>query len=173
MLKGEVRRTEILNQLQTHDQAISASQLAKEFGVSRQIIVGDVALLRASGTDILATGKGYLLKREEKGILKKIACQHTLAQTKDELEIIVKNGGEIIDVLVEHPLYGELKGGLYIKTLQDIHNFLEDIKKPQILLLSSLTNGIHLHTILVPSEVEFAKIHQQLKEAGILYQNEN
>lgn len=171
MLKGEERRTEILKQLQTREQAISASQLAKEFGVSRQIVVGDVALLRASGIDIVATGKGYLLKREETGILKKIACQHSLEQTREELEIIVENGGEVVDVLVEHPLYGELRGGLYLKTQQDVENFLEEIKKPQTVLLSSLTNGIHLHTISVPSEAEFAEIHEKLQTAGILYQN--
>ena len=39
--------------------------LAKEFDVSRQVIVQDVALLRANGKNIFSTNRGYLIQEDE------------------------------------------------------------------------------------------------------------
>ena len=107
MMDGDKRKAEILRALQQTEKPISATSFAKEFGVSRQIVVGDVALLRASGENIIATARGYLLERESEKLISKIAVQHTPQQTAEELRTIVEHGGEVIDVVVEHPLRSE------------------------------------------------------------------
>ena len=80
------------------------------------------------------------------------------------------HGGEIIDVIVEHPLYGELTGTLHIKTPQDIDSFMRRYQKSNASLLSELTGGIHLHTIRYPEKHMLKTIKQKLAEAGILYE---
>ncbi|MEQ7215984.1 transcription repressor NadR [Enterococcus asini] len=171
MLDGVQRREEILRQLGQSERPLSASRFAKEFGVSRQIIVGDVALLRAAGEEIIATARGYLLENQaEQGFLKKIAVQHEAKDTRIELETIVANGGEIVDVIVEHALYGELVGGLHIQNQRDIEDFITAYRNTNANLLSDLTNGIHLHTIRYQKPEDIEKIQAALLEKGILYQ---
>ena len=104
------------------------------------------------------------------GHISKIAVQHGKDQTEEELRLIVENGGEIIDVIVEHPLYGELAGTLHIKTPQDIDSFMRRYQKSNATLLSELTGGIHLHTIRYPEKHMLKNIKQKLAEAGILYE---
>lgn len=171
-MEGVKRREVILRELETAAKPISASQFAKEFKVSRQIVVGDVALLRAQGVEIVATARGYLLEidQDRQGIVFKIVCQHTVEQTEEELTTIVSLGGEIIDVIVEHPIYGELTGGLHIQTTKDIDKFIKAYKKNSASLLSSLTAGIHLHTIRCEDEESAQQIKEALEQKGILYQ---
>ncbi|WP_086445146.1 transcription repressor NadR [Candidatus Enterococcus lemimoniae] len=170
-MDGIKRREAILLQLETTEKPISASRFAKEFKVSRQIVVGDVALLRAAGYEIIATARGYLLERAEdqQGIIRKIACQHSPAQTEDELLTIISLGGEVIDVIVEHPIYGELTGGLHIKIKKAITEFVENYEKNSTTLLSELTDGVHLHTIRCKDEVAFQQIKAALELKDILY----
>ena len=111
-MDGEIRRREIVKRLRETEKPISATRFAKAFDVSRQIIVGDVALLRATGVEIVATARGYMLEQPLEGIERKIACQHTPEQTREELSVIVAKGGEVVDVSIAHPLYGELIGSL-------------------------------------------------------------
>lgn len=170
MSEGKQRRDAIIKALNQADKPISANHFAKEFGVSRQIIVGDVALLRAGGQEIIATARGYVLQPAETGFLSKIVVQHFKDKVEEELRIIVENGGEIIDVIVEHPLYGELRGGLYIKTQHDVDNFIRDYEKESTTLLSELTSGIHMHTIRCESEAALVVIKEALLEIGVLYQ---
>ncbi|OQO68913.1 DNA-binding protein [Enterococcus villorum] len=172
MIDGELRRKEILHTLANEEKPVSASKFASRFDVSRQIIVGDVALLRASGAAIIATARGYVLETNETqtGLISKIAVQHGKEKTEEELRLIIENGGEILDVIVEHPLYGELTGMLHIKTEQDIHSFMKRYKKSNASLLSELTGGIHLHTIRYENQTILKNIKQQLAIAGILYE---
>ncbi|MFU1844991.1 3H domain-containing protein, partial [Enterococcus faecium] len=86
--------------------------------------VGDVALLRATGVEIVATARGYMLEQPLEGIERKIACQHTPEQTREELSVIVAKGGEVVDVSIAHPLYGELIGSLRIQSEKDIDKFM-------------------------------------------------
>ncbi len=166
-----MRREEILNQLKKAEKPISASKFAQRFGVSRQIIVGDIALMRAAGIGIVATARGYRLEKEEiDGKVSKIAVQHDASQIREEFETILAYGGEVIDVIVEHELYGELVGGLYIKNEKDIDDFLSRYQKAGASLLSDLTKGIHLHTIRYQKEEDLERIKQALAEKGILYQ---
>ncbi|WP_086314349.1 hypothetical protein A5821_001912 [Enterococcus sp. 7F3_DIV0205] len=170
-MDGEKRREMILLQLEAAEKPISASRFAKEFKVSRQIVVGDVALLRAAGYGIIATARGYLLEveKDKQGITRKIACQHKPDQTEEELSIIVSLGGEIVDVVVEHPIYGELTGGLHIHTEREVKDFIEAYEKSQASLLSELTEGIHLHTVRCENEDILGQIKKALAQKNILY----
>ncbi|PZL74980.1 transcription repressor NadR [Enterococcus plantarum] len=170
-MEGIKRREAILLELESADKPMSASRFAKEFKVSRQIIVGDVALLRAAGYGIIATARGYLLESEKdkQGVTRKIACQHTPEQTEDELLTIVSLGGEVLDVVVEHPIYGELTGGLHIHTEKEVTEFIKSYKKNSASLLSELTSGIHLHTIRCEDEEAHNHIKKALAQKGILY----
>lgn len=173
MVEGELRRQQIMQTLASAEKPVSASKFAKKFGVSRQIIVGDIALLRAAGEEVVATARGYILESNETntGFVSKIAVQHERQQMEEELQIIIEHGGEVVDVIVEHPLYGELVGMLHLKTKQDIASFMKRYEKSQATLLSELTAGIHLHTIRYPDEATLKKIKRALSTAHILYED--
>ncbi|HLQ40921.1 MAG TPA: transcription repressor NadR [Tetragenococcus sp.] len=169
-MDGKSRRQEILSCLSQSDEAISARKLAAYFNVSRQIIVGDIALLRASGDEVIATARGYKMNHDQAAFKTKIVVQHTKEQTRQELETIVALGGEVVDVIVEHDLYGEIVGNLYIKSQADVDEFIQKYEASQASLLLQLTNGIHLHTIIYQKKEDLEKIRQALAKAGLLYQ---
>ena len=172
-MQGKERRKEILSILKGKKEPISGTVLAESLGVSRQIIVQDIAILRASGISIFATPKGYLLPNgEDGGLVKIIACHHNRENTKRELEIIVDNGGKVLDVIVEHSLYGEIKGLLMLCSRLDIKNFISQYEKTDNKPLSFLTGGTHLHTINVPNEGSFKRIIKELDEEGYLIDTE-
>ncbi len=127
-LTTETRREKIKEMLQKTDHPVTASSLAEHFSVSRQIIVGDIALLRASGLQILATPRGYLMDspsvQEDKN-LGMIACRHTPEQLRDELYTIVDGGATVVDVTIEHTLYGELSGK-WIASRYDADAFIRE-----------------------------------------------
>ena len=75
-MDGPARRAAILALLEGADGPVSASALARHCGVSRQIVVGDIALLRAGGVPVTATPRGYVLPRAE-GLLRTLACRHS------------------------------------------------------------------------------------------------
>ena len=170
-MDGATRREAIIKELQTAEKPISASKLAAGLGVSRQIIVGDIALLRAAGEDIVATARGYRLEASETGQVSKLAVQHRPEQTEEELLTFVSCGIEVIDVIVEHEIYGELTGNLRIKTEQDVADFMRKYQHSQARLLSDLTNGIHLHTLRYQEAENLEQAKQLLADKGILYQN--
>lgn len=172
-MEGTQRRKQIAKQLRLAEKPVSASKFAQEFGVSRQIIVGDIALLRAAGVNIIATARGYKMQATNGGGGRrgKIAVQHDATQIREELETIINLGGEIEDVIVEHEIYGELVGGLHIKTQEDVDEFIKKYRNSPDRLLSDLTNGIHLHTIIYQQPEDLEQIKNALLEKGILYQN--
>ena len=126
---------------------LSATAIAKEFGVSRQIIVGDVALLRAAGENIAATPRGYVLQKERSSHTKTIACRHNDDNLLKELYIVVDNGCAVLDVTVEHPVYGQILGQLQIFSRYDADQFAKKLGENSAPPLCALTNGVHLHTI--------------------------
>ena len=146
-MDAAARRAAILSRLEQTDHPVSAAALAREFAVSRQIIVGDVALLRAGGADIAATPRGYLLGRGSSGIERRVACVHAPGDMERELNAIVDAGGEVVDVIVEHPVYGQLTGLLGVRSRYDVQEFLTRVEAHGARPLSDLTGGIHLHTI--------------------------
>lgn len=168
-MTAEARRAAILQQLNEAAQPISATALAKLFGVSRQIVVGDVALLRAAGGDILSTPRGYVMGAEQTGLLRQVACCHSSQEMESELNIMVDNGCTVVDVSVEHPLYGQLTGTLQLHSRYDVQQFVA--RAAAASPLSLLTKGIHLHTLSCPSEACFQRVRQALAEAGFLLEN--
>lgn len=162
------RKERIIQEIKKSDKPISASSLAKICHVSRQIIVGDIALLRASGIHIIATPRGYVLDYHQ-GLSKTIAFKHTQEQMDDELYTIVDLGGEIIDVIVEHPIYGQITGKLHLKSRYDVDQFLKKVKSSTAKPLSQLTDGIHLHTIQYPDANTLQRIEEALLQKGYLF----
>ena len=168
-MTAEERRKAILDTLRISDHPCNASVLAETYGVSRQVIVTDVALLRASGASINATPRGYVLGREESGVIRRVACRHSAYDTEKELFIIVDNGCAVLDVVVEHPVYGELTGMLQLKSRYDVGQFLT--KSFQSTPLSLLTEGVHLHTLSCPDEETFQRVNEALRAAGLLLES--
>lgn len=167
-MEAASRRQAVLDRLRTADRPVSASALAAGLNVSRQIIVGDIALLRAGGAEISATPRGYVLPRATDGITRTIACRHTLAQTGQELDILVDNGCTVLDVIVEHPVYGQLTGQLQISSRYDVEQFLARVRDSDAAPLSMLTGGLHLHTLCCPNEDAYTRACAALKAAGLL-----
>lgn len=167
------RKEKIIEEIKKGDKPISASTLAKKLGVSRQIIVGDVALIRASGTNIIATPRGYILDSKQQNQTYTIAVNHSQEQMADELYTIVDLGGCAIDVIVDHPVYGQLTGKLHLSSRYDVNQFLKKIKSDEAKPLSQLTNGLHLHTIQCQDQETYHRILTALDEKGYLFHKDN
>ncbi|MDF2500070.1 MAG: hypothetical protein K0Q77_784 [Anaerosporomusa subterranea] len=170
-MDAKERRNQLVDKLKKTGTPATGSALAQELGVSRQVIVGDIAILRAAGVEIYATPQGYLLPTAKSQSVKtaKIACHHGWDKLTDELEIIVDNGGKVLDVIVEHPIYGELKANLMLASRRDIAEFLHNLKNSGAEPLSAITGGVHLHTIEVPSQKVLTRIEKELQEQNILF----
>jgi len=150
---------------------VKGSELAERMGVSRQVIVQDIAILRAAGEGILATPQGYLIPERagSSRIRKTIVSRHLGTEAIDEeLKLIVDEGGRLIDVIVEHPIYGEIRGNLMISTRHDVEEFMKRIVEEHAEPLSVLTEGVHLHTIEVPDEDTYLRIVDRLERHGYL-----
>ena len=167
------RRESILEQLSRADAPVSASALAVRLGVSRQIVVGDVALLRAGGAQIDATPRGYQMHPAEKGYTGILATTHrTDEEMRTELYTVVDQGGIVVDVAVENSLYGELRANLNLASRYDVDNFIQQAKDTPECLLSRMTGGVHLHTLRCPDKDTFARIRDALEQQGLLYRKE-
>ena len=167
-MEAAQRRAAILSKLEQADRPVSAAALAREFAVSRQIIVGDIALLRAGGVDIAATPRGYVLPRESAALIRTVACVHDREGMARELEIMVDNGCQVVDVVVEHPICGQLTGQLHLSSRYDVQEFSRSISESSAKPLSDLTGGIHLHTLRCPSEAAFQRVRSALEAEGFL-----
>ncbi|SHK33154.1 hypothetical protein SAMN05216582_102130 [Selenomonas ruminantium] len=170
----EERRAEVLRRLQGAVQPLTGTRLSREMGVSRQIIVGDISILRAEGQKIYATPRGYFMMQEEKHDsqqLHTLICKHTAEDMETELNAIVDNGGAVMDVIVEHPVYGPLKSDLLLTSRRDIKNFISKMKKCQATPLLVVTGGVHLHTVRVPDEEALSAIKDELRSTGILVED--
>ena len=168
-MRAEERRQAIREFLQQARQPVSAGALAARYSVSRQIIVGDIALLRAAGADISATPRGYVILREAGGLVRQVAVQHDAAGMEAELNAIVDQGCTVVDVIVEHPVYGQLTGPLQLSSRCDVGQFLSRCGQPDARPLSELTEGIHLHTLRCPSQEAYQQVLRALDDAGFLF----
>ncbi|MDS0528127.1 transcription repressor NadR [Clostridium sp. SHJSY1] len=167
-MNSSERREHILKDLIESIKPMKGTELAIKYNVTRQIIVKDIAILRAKGSKIIATPEGYIIGKEDNRIKEIIAVTHNENKLDEELNIIIKYGGIIEDVIVEHPLYGEIKGMLMIKNLNDLNKFLIKYKNNEAKLLSLLTDGIHIHTISADTEENMNRILIELKEKGFI-----
>ena len=169
MLDGDTRRRKLVELLHQNSRPISGSELAKTFGVSRQVIVQDIALLRANDKNILSTNKGYILYDPHTGagkVKRTIAVRHTDEQMQEELYLIVDNGGKVLDVVVEHEIYGQITADLILKNRRDVDEFIANMRKIGDRPLKELTGGVHFHTVEADSEEILLRVEQQLKEKG-------
>lgn len=166
-MDGQARREEILRRLGEGSAPVSAASLARTLGVSRQVIVGDVALLRAAGHPISATPRGYVKERAP-GLTRTLACIHPPQGMEAELNALVDTGCEVVDVVVEHPLYGQLTGPLQLSSRYEVRQFLDRCGRADAQPLSNLTEGIHLHTLSCPGEDAFRQVLRALEDLGIL-----
>ena len=168
---GTARREEILARLSAlaPTEPIAAAVLAAEFGVSRQVIVGDIALLRSAGYAIHATPRGYVLQREyAEGVKRTLLCCHSAEQMTEELNAIVDCGCTVLDVAVGHPIYGTLTGELHLSSRWDVQTFADAVRASDALPLSALTEGVHTHTILAPTIEQADAAEQRLVALGVL-----
>lgn len=163
----EERRSAILELIRESRRPVSGTLLAKTYGVSRPIIVQDIALLRAADWDIISTNRGYILL--DKPVYQRVfKVNHNDEQMEDELVTMVDNGGHVKDVIVEHAVYGELKGKLDLSSRRDVKEFMERMKADQGVSLKSMTNGYHFHTVEAEDEETLDRIEQELQNKGYL-----
>lgn len=167
-MNAQERRQAILEMIRDADQPISATVLAGRFGVSRQVVVGDVALLRAGGASVLSTPRGYRLGGSEAGFVGVVVCRHSAENMERELNMMVDHGCTVADVAVEHPVYGALSGQLAISSRYDVTEFIRKVSESDAKPLSALTEGIHLHTLHCPDEAAFLRLRAELERAGFL-----
>jgi len=170
-MNASERRNQIINLIKDAKEPVSGFYLAKFLNVSRQVIVGDVALLRAGGHDIIATPKGYIMndvRPNENALVKTIACQHSSDGMEEELCIMVDEGASVLNVIVEHPVYGQITGDLHVASRHDVTEFLDKLGAECAKPLSQLTNGIHLHTIECRDQASYERILRRLKDKGYL-----
>nr|WP_211171112.1 transcription repressor NadR [Bacillus sp. DNRA2] len=161
----------LLNLLKKSNQPITGSELAAKTKVSRQVIVGDITILKAKKEPIIATSMGYLYLHQpglEKVMERTIAVSHQRERTEEELNILVDHGVTVKDVRIEHPVYGDLTASIMVSTRNDVKHFMEKIRATKAAYLSELTNGIHLHTITASSEDALDNAVAALKQGGFL-----
>lgn len=170
-MDAKQRRQFILDRLKKTEGALSASTLATDCGVSRQVVVGDIALLRAQGATILATHRGYLLMDQlvSSDYRGTIVCQHGPDRVREELDLILSLGARLMTIEVDHPLYGSIKVPLSITSQEDLNLFLSEAEKTNGGWLSHLTNGIHMHEVVCSDRKAFNRLEQALDQAGFLY----
>ena len=169
-MDGEERRKELLEILAQASEPVSGTELSMQLGVSRQVIVQDIALLRAVDKNILSTNKGYVLYHEAKVCRTKRTYKvyHTDNQIRDELNTIVDEGGHVLDVVVEHEIYGQITVDLIINNRADVNAFVTKLKHNHTKSLNRLTDGVHFHTVEADNEEILDRIEFALKEKGYL-----
>lgn len=167
---GEQRRQQLLQLLKKNDSPITGTELAQFANVSRQVIVNDMNLLKAKNEPIISTSQGYYYfqKIEESLLEKKIVCNHSAEDAKAELYAIVDCGVTVNNVIVEHPIYGEITARLLFSNRLDVDQFIEQVKQHQAGMLSSLTDGTHIHVISAATEEQLQCAIESLRAKGFL-----
>lgn len=166
-MKAEERRKEISCLLMSEKRPVSGGELAGRFGVSRQIIVQDISLLKAAGFDILSAHQGYILQQAP--LAERVfKVHHTTGQTEEELNLIVDLGGMVMDVFVWHRVYGKVQAALNIFSRLHVRQFIEGVRSGKSVELMNITGGYHYHTIRAESEEILDKVGKALAERNYL-----
>ena len=166
-MNGAQRREKILELIESSKVPLSGSALGKSTGVTRQVVVQDIALLRTEGYPILATARGYLLQKSHK-VTRLLKVCHTEAQAEEELNLIVDLGGCVDDVMVNHRAYGKISAPLSIKSRRDVQTLIQQISSGKSTLLMNITSGYHFHHISADQVEILDEIEAQLKQKGFL-----
>ena len=166
-MKSDERRKSIVNLLLSENRPVSGSELSEKYGVSRQIIVKDISILKEQGNDILATSAGYVIRSSPlKDRVFKV--YHTTEQTEDELKLIVDLGGTVADVFVWHKAYGKMEAKLNISSRAQIEQFIESVRTGKSVELMHITGGFHYHTVRANSEEILDKIGAALEKRNYI-----
>lgn len=168
-MNQEERRKEILDRIRNSDGPVSGTALARWCGVSRQVIVQDIAVLRAAGHNICSTYRGYLCETPAR-VSRVFQVRHTDEEIGDELNTIVDNGGCVRDVFVEHEVYGKLYAKLNVSSRRKAAEFLEEIRSGKSSPLKNITSGLHFHTVEADCEETLDQIEKELDARGYLVQ---
>ena len=166
-MKADDRRREIVNLLLSEQKPISGGKLAEQFGVSRQIIVQDISLLKAAGFEILSTHNGYVIHRTPL-VEKVFKVYHTTEQTEDELNLIVDLGGTVVDVFVWHKVYGKVEAKLNIFSRLHVKQFIEGVRTGKSMELMTITGGYHYHTVRAESQEILDRIEDALDKRNYI-----
>jgi hypothetical protein len=167
-MKGEERRAQIIDLIRHTEKPLSGSKLAEMLHVSRQVIVQDIALLRASDYDIISTSRGYLLNQAASPCTRIFKVSHKINQIEDELQTIVDAGGKVLDVFIEHSVYGRLQADLSIYSRMDIKKFMANMESGSSSPLSQITSGEHFHTVQAYSDEILDDVENALEEKKFL-----
>lgn len=167
-MNGEQRRKQLFQILADSDRPVSGAVLAKQLSVSRQVIVQDIALLRANGAEIFSASRGYIILRTRQEASRILKVCHSDAETEKEMTMIVDMGGRIQDVFIYHKVYGVVRAALDIRSRKDIHDFMENIVSGKSSMLKNVTAGYHYHTILAENEQVLDAIQEKMSEMGLL-----
>ena len=168
-MDGTERRKQILQMLTESAGPVSGTRLAKEFSVSRQVIVQDMALLRANGTEIVSTNRGYLIQKSPQSS-RVFKVHHDDDLVAAELCLIVDCGAVVRDVFVYHKVYGTVRAELNIRSREDVRRFTEQIESGRSSLLKNVTSGFHYHTVQAEREEILDLVQKRLQENGFLAQ---
>lgn len=169
---NDERRQRLLGILSTTGKPVAGTELGSRLGATRQTVVQDIAILRARGVPIVATARGYLLASaltpdRHRAV---IAVRHGPEETEEELSILLDLGLRVIDVGVDHPVYGEIRGMLMLDSREDLRDWLQTMRERQAHLLSELTGGVHLHTVEAPRRELLERAREALRRKGYLFE---
>lgn len=166
-MKVAERRKAIVNFLLSSKEPVSGSELSHQFGISRQIIVQDISVLKGTGCEILSTNQGYVIQKSHlrERVFK---VRHTTNETEDELSCIVNLGGIVVDVFVWHKVYGKIEANLNISTQLHIKQFLEGVRTGKSTELMHITSGYHYHTVRAENEAVLDRIEAALTERNYI-----
>ena len=157
------RRGEILKILHNADAPVAARELAGKFGVSRQVIVQDIALIRAAGYDIISTNRGYIIN-EPAAVSRVFKVKHTDAQVEEELTEIIDLGGIVRNVMVNHRVYGHMEAEINITSRRKVTEFMDDIQNGKSSPLKNITSDYHYHKVEADSEETLDLIEDMLRK---------
>lgn len=166
-MNGEKRRESLLKILQESEGAVSGTELAEKFQISRQVVVQDIAILRARNHSIISTHKGYVLQDKD-SIQRVFKVKHSAEKMIEELNIIVDCGGKVEDVFVYHKLYGVIRVEMNIKSRRDAKKYVESIKGGVSVPLEQITSEYHYHTVTADSVETLDEIQEELQNEGYL-----
>lgn len=166
-MSGQERREQILKILKSSDRPVAGVDLAKMLEVSRQIIVQDMALIRANGIKIVSTNRGYVV-HDEKNVSRVFKVVHTDEEVEEELNLFVDHGGKVEDVFVFHKVYGVIKAMMNIKSRCDVKKYMDEISTGKSTNLKNLTSNYHYHTIVAEDEQTLDLIQEELSQRGFL-----
>lgn len=166
-MKADERRKAIASFLLSEQRPIPGGVLADRFQVSRQIIVQDIAVLKASGYEILSTHHGYMVQASP-FVQRVFKVFHSKKDTEEELSCIVGLGGTVVDVFVRHKVYGKIEATLNIGSEPQIKQFIEGVRSGKSTELMDITGGYHYHTVRAESEAVLDRIAQALNDRNYL-----